>query len=322
MGAPVVSSPVPVGGLGAGASWCGTPLGRFTGPAMPLKAGRSYGVSRRVFDLGGVKWRGEADAMTGALRWAKGAGIPWIPGRGNKLRGSGPADPLSFLAARAERLVGDERSVLGLAGYGLQLDRERSRSFGTPPYLYVISFRVIAVGVPVQGARATFVVNNGNLVSLSVNAPPAPPERVRPTLTQAAAQGLAAEELVRHGQVRRPEFRGATLAWRYSGGVWTLVWHGLVRDGSTGILSQVTTSAESGRVLEVRSLRADGQVTGGVRLRLRTEAPTLMPLRGATVSNGANSEATDAAGRFSLTGASLSATLSGPYASVIDWLRR
>ena len=298
-------------------------LAALTVHAVPSETAGAGGEGLRAaparsFVIEGQRWRGEADAATGALRWAKGAGIPWMPGRGNRLRGEVPADPLPLLAAQAEKLVGVNLKLLGLTGFNLHLDDVRSHGFGAPPYLYVLFFRVLALGLPVQGARVTFVVNNGNLVTLTVVAPPTPPVRVVPVLALPSAQGLAAGELARNGQIREPEFRRAALAWRYSGGSWALVWEGLVRDRSTGILSQVTTSAESGRVLEVRSLRADGQVTGGVRPRGRAEAPTLMPLRGATISDGANIEATDAAGRFSLSGASLSATLAGPYATVID----
>ena len=278
----------------------------------------SRGTASRVVGIAGRQWHVALDALTGGVRSANGPGIPWIAGRGNSLRAPTVGGSLLFLAGRAENFARDERSHLGLAGYELRFDGEHSRGFGAPPYLYVLIFRVLALGVPVQDARATFVVNNGNFVAFSVSAPPKPPTRAMLVLKQAVAQRLAFEELVRKGKVRKPEFRGTTLAWRFADGGWALSWEGLVRDRSTGILYRVTTSAESGKVLEVRSLRADGQATGGVRLHLLGDPQTLTPLRGVTISDGAKEEVTDAAGRFSLTGASLSGTLSGPYATVAD----
>jgi hypothetical protein len=273
----------------------------------------------------GGKWRGEAEAATGRLRWTRGTGIPWIPGRGNTLEGTAPADPLQVLSRRAEEFVRERRELLGLAGFELSLDEAYSRSVGTPPYLYVLHFRVLASGIPVQDARVTFIVNNGNLVSFSANAPVHPPALMPPVRDPALSGQVAATELARGTESRRPGMGPANLVWRYSGGEWILAREGLVRDGLTGILRKVTRSASSGAVLESRSLRADGQATGGVRILLQNEPQTLMPLRGVTVFDGTNTEVTDSAGRFTLTGSppsenfqGLLGTLSGPYSSVLD----
>src|SRR5215207_5469191 len=76
------------------------PRPRLVPGAAPGEAPAEVRNGWEAFRLGaGGEWRAQFDAASGRLAAAEGAGIPWVPGRGNRLT---LADLAAHLAGRPE----------------------------------------------------------------------------------------------------------------------------------------------------------------------------------------------------------------------------
>ena len=157
------------------------------------------------------------------------------------------------------------------------------------------------------------MINNGNLVGLKVSAPPNPPPVEPVSASFEAVRGRSEADLAAGWGIVNPIWGTPRLLWRWDGQQFELVFEVEVVDGVTHVRATLTTLAANGRVVAVKRLAARGQATGGVHLRLFGDSDTLMPLAHLAVTGGARNDTTDAAGRFSVTGATLVGTLSGPY---------
>ena len=77
----------------------------------------------------GGSWTAFADPRSGFLRYAEGSGLPWIPGRGNRLtwpHGGPPPDILALLETRSRSLLARLGPALGVQAGELALNRSRS----------------------------------------------------------------------------------------------------------------------------------------------------------------------------------------------------
>src|SRR3954447_18178007 len=75
------------------------------------------------------EWRAFVDRRTGRIESAEGAGLPWIPGWGNRLtlaEGGGGAVDLATLERIARGFLGKHAPLLGIDPADLVLDRGRS----------------------------------------------------------------------------------------------------------------------------------------------------------------------------------------------------
>src|SRR6185295_11438028 len=118
-------------------------------------------------------WTAYVDARSGRIESAEGEGIPWIPGAGNRLAASaGRKVDLQMLEGIARRFVDERSSLLGLDSKTLVLSSGRSGEMAD--YLWYVDFDVARAGIPIEGARVVFRVNNGNLIQFGLeNLPPA-----------------------------------------------------------------------------------------------------------------------------------------------------
>ncbi len=143
-----------------GAIGVGTMQSSFLPQGHPLRVGWAAFIDEQH---GG--WTVRLDTRSGLPALASGQGIPWIPGAGNDLEGAAASLPQleklarEFLAARPE--------LLGNWGSQLVLDREATVQ--RAEQVWQIAFRQVVDSVPVDGARFSFHISNGNLVSFGAS---------------------------------------------------------------------------------------------------------------------------------------------------------
>jgi hypothetical protein len=124
------------------------------------------------------------DERSGLPALAIGRGLPWIPGAGNALTGRG--DPtIEELERLARHFTSKWGGLLGRWDGQLTLDREASGRTGDA---WLIAFRQVVRGVPVQGARFDFHVSHGNLVAFGATRWAPVVRSTRPGLTQDEAR--------------------------------------------------------------------------------------------------------------------------------------
>jgi hypothetical protein len=279
------------------------------------------------------QWKAQVDRRNGRLEIAEGAGVPWVPGRGNgltnddiaaHLKGNKKAD-LSTLESIAGSFLPKVAHLLGVDGKTLKVDKGRS---GNPAdYLWNVDYNVEIDGLMVEGARVVFRVNHGNLIQFggeNLPSPNAKAPKAKLTREQALAVldgyvgGLRAGDVFVDGGSQRLvpiavedvrfndkfEFgKGRGLA-----NIWQFVFR---RDGESATW-RARIDAATGQLLEFRDTNDYAQVTGSVKF---LGVPTLRPLPFANVSSGgfANS-----AGVYTWPGGAVTSTLNGQYVRVVD----
>ncbi len=132
----------------------------------------------------GGQWVGYVDRRTGQIGYFEGSGLAWIPGRGNALEldslatvpGLSPAVDLALLDSKARDFARTAAPMLGLDPAGLRLNPGRS---GSPSaHVWFVDYDYLMNGVPVEGARVVFSINNGNLVAVGSENLPMPGSRM------------------------------------------------------------------------------------------------------------------------------------------------
>jgi hypothetical protein len=285
---------------------------------------------------GGGEWAAYVDKRTGLLEAAAGAGIPWIPGRGNQLtqddvasylQGGGEVD-LAALERIARSFLPRVAPMLGVKPANLRLNQERSGQVAD--YLWHVDFDVVRGGLPVDGAHVTFTVNHGNLIQIEAESLPAPGSVVPATKVN-RKQALAtvarylggfgaadwfvdggslhlvpvAVEDARFAEGYEPgRGRGIAAVWQFT----------FLRDGSAGTW-RARVDASNGRLLELVDVNdyAHAYVRGGVMFGgAQTTRP--MPSADITVPPGS----TNSAGVYDYTGGVVHSTLNGPFVRILD----
>jgi hypothetical protein len=281
------------------------------------------------------EWKAVVDKRNGQISLAEGAGIPWVPGRGNGLTNQ---DIAGALAGRAQVDLGTMDNVargfmprvaalLGINPSTLVLNQGRS---GQPAsHVWFVDYDVVRDGLPVEGARVVFRVNNGNMIQFGTENLPGPGNSVPPTklareqaqavlegyigglqvgdkLLDAGSLHLLPTAAVNHGQPDGFDFgKGRDLA-----KVWQLTFH---RDGVMGTW-QARVDAFSGALLELRDVNDYAQATGGVYLNSPTTGAEVV--RAMPFTNLSTGGFTNSAGVFSSSGAS--STLNGQFVRITD----
>ncbi|HEX7180722.1 MAG TPA: hypothetical protein VF756_02680 [Thermoanaerobaculia bacterium] len=279
------------------------------------------------------EWKALVDKRNGRIEIAEGAGIPWVPGRGNSLRHEDIADHLNgkkkpdleTVDSIARSFLPRVAHLLGVDVRSLRLDLARS---GQPAdYLWYVDYNVEIDGLVVEGARVVFRNNHGNLVQFGAENLPAhnaraPRAQVSREQALAALAGYiggfhAADTFLDGGSERLlpvavsdprhndgfeiGKGRGLARVWQFT----------FRRDGSHGTW-RARVDAVTGRVLELRDVNEYAQVTGGAKF-LGTSIDMPMPF--ANLSSGGF---TNSAGVFNFTGGTVSSTLAGQYVRISD----
>jgi fibronectin type 3 domain-containing protein len=280
----------------------------------------------------GGRWVGYVDQRTGQLAYFEGSGLAWVPGRGNALSPGGfDAVDLAVLDAKARDFARTAAPMLGIDAADLQLNAGRS---GSPsPHVWFVDYDYRMNGVPVEGARVVFAVNNGNLVSVGGENLPMSGSRM-PRV--AVTANLARKALERHlGGFRGDELwvdagsfhllpanrldarfddgyepgRGRDVA-----GVWQFTFR---RAGEVGTF-RARVDVETGDLLDFLDVNEYGSVTGGTYQQDRVSGSTpaterVLPM---PFANYATSTYSNSAGIF--TGTTGTTTLSGQHVAISD----
>jgi hypothetical protein len=279
------------------------------------------------------EWKAHVDKRNGRIDFAEGAGIPWVPGRGNNLRaediaqllGSKKKPDLATMDGIARGTLQRVAHLLGVNGKTLKLNAGRS---GQPAeHLWFIDYDVEIDGLLVEGARVVFRVNNGNLIQFGTeNIPPGHVRAPKAKLTREQALaavadyigGFHASDTFLEGGVLRllptrerdarfndgfeqGKGRGLLAAWQFV----------FVRDGSLATW-RARVDAVTGKVIDFRDINEYAQATGGARI-LGTS--TNLPMPFTNVSSGGF---TNSAGVYSYPGGTVTSTLNGQYVAISD----
>jgi hypothetical protein len=289
-----------------------------------------------AFTLGAPgEWRAYADRRTGRIEYAEGAGLPWIPGRGNQLTpadvvsGGGPVD-LAALEKIARGFLGRTGKLLGVDPATLVLDRGRSGP--AADYLWFVDFDLVRDGRTVEGARVTLTVNNGNLIQFGTVQLP-PPDAAVPAIEIERAAALAvlsghvggftpADHFVDPGSLHLlpadvADTRSALGFEPGRGRGLVAVWEFRFRRDRVMGTWRGRVDATTGELLDFTDVNDYAQVTGGVYPRsFATDAEVDRPLPFAGLSSGVF---TDSAGFYDYLGGTVSSQLTGPYVGIYDY---
>jgi trimeric autotransporter adhesin len=264
-------------------------------------------------------WKAQVNRRSGRIESAEGGAIPWVPGRGNQLT---PEDvDLPALERIARGFLPQVGPLLGVDPEELVLSSSRS---GQPAdHLWLVDFDVHRGGLPVEGARVVFRVNNGNLVQFGTESLPprqaaVPPEQVtRPEALARLADHVggfsAADTFLDGGSLRllpvahsEPgKDRSLALAWQLS----------FRRAGETGTW-RARVDATTGELLEFLDVNHYAQVQGGVYAASPEVGPeTILPMPFADVTPVGFA---DSAGWYEYPGGTVSSSLAGRYVDIDD----
>jgi hypothetical protein len=277
------------------------------------------------------QWKAMVDARSGRVAIAEGEGIPWIPGRGNKLAvNAAKKYTLADMESIARSFLPRVSEMLGVDPKSLVLNQGRS---GHPAdYLWFVDFDVTdRSGTIIEGARVIFRVNHGNLIQFGSEFLPdrnviAP----RATLKRDQALGVVANYI--GGFTAADSFRDggsrhlmpvAELNNNFADGfaygkgrgitpTWEFVFH---RDGVMGTW-RARVDAASGDLLELTDINDYAQATGGVYLNSPTTgAEVVRPMPFTNISSGGF---TNSAGLYNFTGSAVTSSLAGQYVRISD----
>ncbi len=280
------------------------------------------------------EWVGYVDQRTGRLEYAEGAGIPWIPGRGNRLtRTEGRTDgsgrsrtsrvSLDTLEKLAREFAEQVAPSMGIDPASLVLNQGRSGEYGG--YLWFVDFDIVLEGLPIEGARLVFRVNNGNLIQFGSENIPAPNADMPATVydREYAMEALSAhiggvdmnDEFVDRGNLKLlPAL--VTDGFEFGQGrelikVWELLFH---RPGEVGNW-RARIDATTGEVIEFTDTNMYASVTGGVwPISYIFNNETVLPMPFADVNSGF----TNSAGIYNYTGGTVTSNLAGQYVTISD----
>jgi len=284
------------------------------------------------------EWSALFDKRTGRVEIAEGAGIPWIPGRGNKMSSSDLAAKIGTSKVDLKAMDTIARNfmprVAGLLGFSpASLVLNQGRSGQMADYLWFVDYDVLAAdGTPIEGARVVFRVNHGNLIQFgSENLPAANAAAPKATVSKAAALaslaryigGFTAADSFRDtgslhlrslGQVDARFNEGFKVGnGRALTRVWDFTFH---RDGVMGTW-RGRVDATSGEVLDFADVNeyASAQATGGVYQNSpATGSEIVRPMPFANISTGGF---TNSGGIYNNT-ASATSTLNGQFVKITD----
>lgn len=286
-------------------------------------------------------WQSTVDHRTGQIALAEGGNVAWVPGRGNALTNANIARFLggrtkldtSVLDSIARGYLPRVSALLGVDARTLVLSQGRS---GSPAdHLWFVDYDVVREGLPIEGARVIFRVNNGNLIQFGSENLPSPGAAVPPTKVPVekalgvVAQyigGFSSADLFRdsgslHLLPANVENNKFAEGFEFGKGrgiakVWQFVFH---RDGVMGTW-RARVDAATGELLQLDDVNdyVQAQANGGTYLNSPTTGSEVVrPAPFANLTGGATGF-TNSAGIYNFTSGTVSSTLSGQYVRITD----
>jgi trimeric autotransporter adhesin len=291
---------------------------------------------QRFFVHHSDQWEVRWDERGNRPNLIEGAGIPLLPGRGNKLAKPGADVRGPEVETAVRNFLAEFPEVLNVGGLDLRLDTKSTVNVGKDKQIWLVELQQFHNGVPVEGANVFFRINHGNIVQLGAEkvAPVSVSTTPRIDSVEALAAvlevtGFSAGELseipepgrlkivpaLNPGEKPAERFTGV----RGRGYRHLLVWEVAFRRAGDDVTYQALVDARSGKVLQLVDLNSyvTAQVSGGIYPKSNLDAEVVRPLPFANVTNGA-AKITDASGNYNYTGGTATVTLNGRYIKMVD----
>jgi trimeric autotransporter adhesin len=297
---------------------------------------------QRFFAFQSADWEVRWDERNNRPNLIQGTGIPLLPGRGNRLAladlklghegGPGMAD----IEAKLRGFLGDFPELLNVSQFDLRLDAKSTVNVGDDKQLWFVEFQQFHRGVPVEGAKVFFRINNGNIVQFGTERVAevrvsATPKIGRVAALAAAVQalGFQASEL---GEIRNPGTlkliptltAGEQPAEKYAGIAGRgydhrLVWEVELRHANDAATWQAKVDARTGKVVSLVDLNyyVSAQVTGGIYPKSNTDLEQVKGLPFVNVTNS-TAKVADVNGTYDYSGGTATVTLNGKYIKMVD----
>ncbi|HEY4593058.1 MAG TPA: hypothetical protein VIJ61_11665, partial [Thermoanaerobaculia bacterium] len=153
---------------------------------------------QRFFAFQSDDWEVRWDTRGDRPNLIQGAGIPLLPGKGNRLAAAdlklahegGP--DLKDVEARVRAFLADFPELLNVSDFDLRLDPASSLNTGE---LWLVELQQFHRGVPVEGAKVFFRINNGNVVQLGAERVAEVRTGATPRIDRAAALAASVQAL-------------------------------------------------------------------------------------------------------------------------------
>jgi hypothetical protein len=295
---------------------------------------------QRFFAFHSDEWEVRWDVRSDRPNLIQGAGIPLLPGRGNKLALSDlklahPGSPeTADVEARVRGFLADFPELLNVGGFDLRLDPASTVNVGDQKQVWFVELQQYHRGVPVEGAKVYFRINNGNIVQLGAEKVAEVRTSPKPRIDRAAAIAAAVralgfrvddlEEIVDPGTLKLlPALNvGEQPAEKYQGAAGrgyrhVLAWEVSFRRAGDPTTWQAKVDAKSGKILSILDLNYYAQVTGGIYPVTNSDPEVVVGLPFTNVTNG-TAKVTDSAGNYTYSGGTATVTLNGKYIKMAD----
>ncbi|HEX6902256.1 MAG TPA: hypothetical protein VF789_21240 [Thermoanaerobaculia bacterium] len=295
---------------------------------------------QRFFAYQSDQWEVRWDKRNNRPNLIQGAGIPLLPGRGNRLAladlklAHEGAPRMADVEARLRAFLDEFPELLNVGNFDLRFDEKGSVLVDAASQTWFVELQQFHRGIPVEGAKVFFRINNGNIVQLGAER--VAEVRINPIarIDRAAAIAAALKPLgfriAEIEEIRNPgtlEFvpvltAGERPAEKFEGQDGQgyrhlLVWEVEIRRAGDSHVWQAQVNAKSGEVVSLIDLTYYAQVTGGVYPTTNTDPETVVSFPFTNVTNG-GAKLTDASGNYTYSGGTATATLNGKYFNMID----
>jgi len=297
---------------------------------------------QRFFVFQSDAWEVRWDTRAGRPNLIQGAGIPLLPGRGNKLAladlklahqgGPNTAD----VEAKVRAFLAEFPELLNVAGLDLRLDPRGTVNVGDEKQLWNVELQQFHRGVPVEGAKVYFRINHGNIVQLGAERVAEVRTNPRPALDRAAALAAVVQalgfrvdeiqEILNPGTLKLVPVltAGEKPAEKYEGLAGNgyrhlLVWEVEFRRAGDPVTWQAKVNAKTGQILSIVDANdyVAAQVSGGIYPVTNTDPEVVRGLPFANVTNG-SAKVTDAGGGYDYSGGTSTVALNGKYINISD----
>ncbi len=291
----------------------------------------------RFLTENGTAWSLMMDRRTGYPALAEGAGVPWVPGRGNGLQlrdlreslGANGTVTRATLVKLAKGFIRQYPELFGVDPQDLRVNPVSTGEYGG--YLWFVQLDRTYHGIPVERSYVVFRVNNGNLVQFGgeylgpIDLDPLPSidaETAQQVLAAYVGGLEATDEWVNTGSLSILPLAPGGDDGVYKGQTGQGVEYHLVytlafrRAGVMGTWT-AKVDAHTGEVLQFVDANVYGSVTGGIYQNSNADPEVVRPLGFVNVSNGTTKMA-DAGGNYTFSTGTATAALTGKYVKVTD----
>jgi len=292
----------------------------------------------------GSQWDIGLDRRSGRPDLIQGQGIPWIPGRGNKLTASdlapfgytaGAPVTVELLAALAEVFMEENPELFRADHNQLKLDYNGSFISNSGTYA-VVKFAQVHERVNVRKSHIFFRINNGNLIQFGAFLYENVKISAKPAISPEQAFNIAADyaelnfpclvEPVAPAEllfiVTAAEGVDYAAGTEFAGIDGTGYAHRLVYAQNLLCMDEQAEfetyiDAQTGELLVFQDGRKYGTVDGGIYPVTNLDTEVVRPFGYANVTNG-TVKVTDSGGNYSYGSGSATISLNGPYVNVSD----